>query len=244
LIDKGDQSVEVLDLMMRLQVEAPKCGGEVIVTMGNHEAGYLADPENLKASAFRTELAGKGIDPYTLRDGAKNYLEWMSNLPCAARINDWFFAHAGNTSGKTLDELAEVFRSSIDLWDWTSPTLVGPRSLLESRKWWAGDRSPEGLLDQYLGALGVNHIVFGHCPGSFDNRGQIGHEEDGRIFLIDVGMSPAKNYSEGALLSIEVGGGAVVATSICADGTKTESWRGVPSSRPEFLRLFHLNESA
>lgn len=234
LIDKGDQSIEVLDLMMELQVEAPKCGGEVIVTMGNHEAGYLADPGNLKAAAFRAELDDKGIDSYTLQNGGRNYREWMSNLPCGARINDWFFAHAGNTSGKTLEELSMAFVDAIDNGDWTSPALVGPESLLESRKWWAADQRGDGLLDEYLDALGVDHIVFGHCPGAFDNRGQIGHEADGRIFLIDVGMSPAKNYSRGALLSIEPSDDGVAATIICADGTRKQIWWGVPSSRSTY----------
>jgi Calcineurin-like phosphoesterase len=38
MIDKGDQSIEVLQLFIRLQEIAPKSGGQVIVTMGNHEA--------------------------------------------------------------------------------------------------------------------------------------------------------------------------------------------------------------
>src|SRR5215472_3854077 len=69
LIDKGDRSIEVIDLMMGLQDQAPASGGEVIVTMGNHEAEFLANPENKKATEFRAELQGKGIDPDSLLKG-------------------------------------------------------------------------------------------------------------------------------------------------------------------------------
>ena len=44
LIDKGPQSLEVLDLMMSLQAGARAAGGDVIVTLGNHEAEFLARP--------------------------------------------------------------------------------------------------------------------------------------------------------------------------------------------------------
>lgn len=55
---------------------------------------------------------------------------------------------------------------------------------------------------------------------------EIGQEEDGRIFLIDVGMSPAIDYSKGLLLLINTNGNEVVATSLDADGQRKEVCRG------------------
>ena len=230
LIDKGDQSIEVLDLMMKLQSQAATGGGEVIVTLGNHEVEFLANPESKKAREFIDELHSKGIEPDTMPQGEKPYGEWLMNRPLGARVNDWFFSHAGNTSGKTIGELAESFRHDVSQGDWGSNFLIGDDSLLESEKWWKGEGSAAKLLDDYLRALNVRHIIFGHDPGAFHDKGQIGEEKDGRIFLIDVGMSPAIDYSKGALLLIDTVGEAVVATAVNADGTKKEIWRTPPNS--------------
>jgi Calcineurin-like phosphoesterase len=225
LIDKGDQSIEVLDLMMKLESQAAAQGGEVIVTLGNHEVEFLANPENKKAREFAAELQSKGIDPDSLPQSEKPYGEWLMNRPLAARVNDWFFSHAGNTSGKTLDELAESFRHEVSQGNWGSDFLIGDDSLLESEKWWKRKGDPAKLLDGYLSALNVRHIVFGHDPSAFHDKGKIGEEEDGRIFLIDVGMSPAIDYSKGALLLIETARGTVQATTLDADGAKNDLWR-------------------
>jgi Calcineurin-like phosphoesterase len=230
LIDKGDQSIEVLDLIMKLQSQAATSGGEIIVTLGNHEVEFLANPDNKKAREFIDELHSKGIEPDTMPQGEKPYGEWLMNRPLAARVNDWFFSHAGNTSGKTIGELSESFRHDVSQGDWGSNFLIGDDSLLEAEKWWKGEGPAAKLLDDYLRALNVRHIVFGHDPGAFHDKGQIGEEKDGRIFLIDVGMSPAIDYSKGALLLIDTVGGAVVATALDADGTKKEIWRTAPAN--------------
>jgi len=61
-------------------------------------------------------------------------------------------------------------------------------------------------------------------------KGEIGEEEDGRIFLIDVGMSPAIDYSKGALLIIDIDNNETVATSLDANGVRKELWR---AARPK-----------
>jgi len=229
LIDKGNNSLEVLDLMMALEAQAPSSGGEVIVTLGNHEAEFLANPENKKAREFVAELNRKGINPDTLSQGEKPYGDWMMSRPLAARINDWFFAHAGNTSGKTMEELAEKYRQHVDQGDWGSHFLIGEDSLIEAEKWWKQKGQSASLVDDYLKALNARHIVFGHDPGAFHNKGEIGQEQNGKIFLIDTGMSPAIDYSKGALLIITTTGSEVVATSFDADGRRKEVWRGTSS---------------
>lgn len=221
LIDKGDRAVDVIDLMQSLEAQAPASRGEVIITLGNHEAEFLADPEKKKSTEFRDELSKKGIDPLGTPQDQKPYGDWMLNRPFAARINDWFFAHGGNTSGKSIKELSEEFRDAVDRGDWGSTLIVGDDSLLEAREWWKGDGKASDLLDGYLARLNCKHIVFGHDPSAFHKKGEIGEEKDGRIFLIDVGMSPAVDYSKGALLLIETHGKEVLTTSLDADGRTT-----------------------
>ena len=226
LIDKGDRSMEVIDLMRSLESQAPASGGEVIITLGNHEAEFLAKPEKKKAIEFRDELRNNGIDPDKVAQGEPPYGDWLMNRPFAARINEWFFSHAGNTSGKTMKDLADGFRSAVDRGHWGSDFIIGDDSLLEAQEWWKGEGKAKDLLDNYLSALNCKHIVFGHDPSAFHNKGEIGQEKDGRIFLIDVGMSPAVDYSKGALLVISTSGREVVATSFDAEGKKREVWRG------------------
>lgn len=223
LIDKGTQSLPVLDLMMALEADAPAAGGAVVVTLGNHEAEFLADPNNDKAVEFREELAARGIDPASLPRGQQPYGAWMMNRPVAAKVNDWFFSHAGNTSGETVDEIAADFRKAVDAGRWGAKSLVGDDSILEAREWWKGGKAKD-LLDDYLSALGARHIVFGHDPSAFGDKGRIEAEKEGRLVLIDVGMSPAIDYSEGALLVISSSGGATVATSLGPDGERREVW--------------------
>lgn len=224
LINKGDQSIRVLDLMMALETQAPSAGGAVIVTLGNHEAEFMADPRNKKARReFSAELRAKGIDPEAVAAGAAPYGEWLANRPVAARVNTWFFAHGGNTSGNVTAQLAREFQDAIDGGHWDSPFLIGDNSILEAQKWWK-----KGNLDPDLVGVQAHHIVFGHDPGAFDQPGRIVQQQGGKLFLIDVGMSPAVDYSKGALLLIHRAGNVEEVSSVDPSGRKTPVWRGAP----------------
>jgi hypothetical protein len=225
LIDKGPQSLEVLDLMMSLQRQAPAAGGTVIVMLGNHEAEFLARPGKKKAIEFEKELDQRGIDYHDVAAGKNDYGKFMLNMPLAARVNGWFFAHGGSTSEQSLKQLSQHFREVVDSGRWKNPFLVGDDSLLEARKWWKGDAD-----ERDLSALPAAHIVFGHDPGAFRDKGTIQARNDGRLFLIDVGMTRAFDYSKGALLFIDRKGGQDVATWMDASGTRRELWRGPAAS--------------
>ena len=222
LIDKGAQSVLVLDLMMSLEEQARAAGGAVIVTLGNHEAEFLADPRNKKAKReFDHELREKGLDPQSVAGGEGTYGAWLANRPVAARVNSWFFAHAGNTSNASTAEIARQYRQAVDGGQWGSSFLIGDDSILEAQKWWKG-----GDIAASLAALAARHVVFGHDPGAFKQPGRMAQQFDGKLFLIDVGMSPAVNYSEGALLVVHRSGGSEQAVSVDASGRRTTLWRG------------------
>jgi hypothetical protein len=64
LIDKGDHSLKVVTLFRAL-ADAARCdGGRVLVTMGNHEAEFLADPSgDKKATEFLRDLGGRACGP-------------------------------------------------------------------------------------------------------------------------------------------------------------------------------------
>ena len=221
LIDKGPQSLEVLDLMMSLQSGARAAGGDVIVTLGNHEAEFLARPgKKKKAEQFERELSERHIDLHDVAEGRNAYGRFFLGLPVAARVNGWFFCHAGSTSGMSLTQIGNHFRSVVDSGRWKNPFLIGDDSLLEARKWWKGDMD-----NKDLAALPAAHIVFGHDPGAFRDKGTI-QTKNGRLFLIDVGMTPEFDYSKGALMLIDRKDGLDVATSLDASGARREVWRG------------------
>jgi hypothetical protein len=185
MIDKGDNSVEVLQLFMRLQQIAPDSGGKVIVTLGNHEAEFLANPTdtNKKAADFLAELkklkaAGvKNIDPAMVGNGTDSLGlgQFMRSLPFAALIRDWFFSHAGNTNSKNPDkatrprslaDLRSFLENDVTTNGYGAAALSARDSLLEAKldsPWWQepddSGKDSADRLRKYVKALGSQSSV-------------------------------------------------------------------------------------
>lgn len=68
LLDRGPASRKVLDLLMRLQSEAPASGGAVHVVMGDHEAMNLVGDLRYATTAQYAEFAAD--EPQSMRDTA------------------------------------------------------------------------------------------------------------------------------------------------------------------------------
>lgn len=241
LIDKGHHSLDVIVCLRRLARQADLAGGRVIVTMGNHEAEFLADPDNSKTEDFVRELKDAHIDPDDVAEGSdeSGIGEFLGNLPFAVKINDWFFAHACNPQGKTLDNLQRELRESVEEEGFGAKILLGKRGLLESRlkpfPWWEreGDEPAESVarLRGHADGLGVRHFVMGHQPGkarfsddSCRKAGEMIQKFDGLIFLIDVGMSRAVDHSHGSLLRIRHASAGDTAVSVDSEGHQTPLW--------------------
>lgn len=222
MFDKGPKSLEVLDFVIALQMSASAAGGQVIATLGNHEAEFLYDPANDKAEksdGVRTEMERMAIDPIAIASGADPRGQWLRDLPLGVRVNRWFFAHAGNTAGRSLAELEAAIKGAIDdHTDFDSPELVGGSSILESKDWY-------GARVVNAQALGVAHIVIGHQPTAIGPAGKIAITTDGILLRIDCGMSPDVNDSEGKLLRIRSVGGKEVAESLDPAGLVEIVWR-------------------
>ena len=222
LIDKGSQSVEVVDFFRALERSATARGGRVVVTLGNHEAEFLADPYNSKADAFDTELRAGGLDPCVVATTEARGV-WLRTRPLGARIGDWFFAHAGATNGRSVADLEQALEAGLLANDFRDSEIIGSSSLLEAKDWW---KASTGVAQRDAQALGVAHIVFGHTPDALGARGSIATADNGLLFRIDTGMSPAVDDSQGALLEILHDGTDAVARELRADGSKHELWRG------------------
>jgi hypothetical protein len=241
VIDKGTSALPIVDLLIGLAAEARAMGGNVVVTLGNHEAEFLADPMGPKTVEFQGELKKRGLDPSKVAAGQTSYGSWLLARPVAALIDGWFFSHAGHSNGMSEAALTQTFQALFKdagtnggRIRFDDRFLIGANSLLEAQTWWRGSPgvSSAATIDADLAALPAAHIVFGHDPGDIDfpddpqgsrARGQMVARYDGRLFLIDVGMSSAVGYSAGALLRI-LRGNPDQATMVLPDGTSKSLW--------------------
>lgn len=241
VIDKGSQALPIIDLLITMEGEAALAGGRVVVTLGNHEAEFLADPSDPKSAVFQTELRDRGLDPKKVAVGDSPYGRWMLTRPLAALIDGWFFSHAGNSARESATVLAQLFQKVVDTPPvpgrsrFNDPFLVGPSSLLEQQLWWTAGKgaSATAVIDVNLAALPALHTVFGHDPGMIDfpddpqgtrPQGKLVTRYGGRIFLIDVGMSYAIGYSHGEMLRISRENGTDQASVLLPDATPRPLW--------------------
>jgi len=202
MIDKSEGGLITMRFLRDLQAQAAAAGGQVVVTLGNHEAEFLADPMNDKASPFLNDLAAAHLDPKAVAEGA-DIGAWMRDLPIGIADGDWFFSHAGNTHGLALAALAAEVQTDVTTHGFGGRSLAAPNSILEAETWWE-TADPIATVDACLDGLPAKHLVFGHDPAALgQKRGGVGQLMDGRLFPVDAGMSPAVNDSQGALLLIE-----------------------------------------
>jgi hypothetical protein len=251
MIDKGPKPVETLFLLRSLGGDAAQAGGRVVVLMGNHEADFLRDPGSEKASDFAAHVRAAGLDTKEIAACGGELGRFLCTMPFAARVNDWFFSHAGNTGGRTMGRLITDLQNGFDRDGFGTAQLTGGNSLIQARigaqgpggvSWYetAGAKESAGqILAANAAALGVAHIVQGHQhaevrfpDGKVRRVGEM-YQWHGRLFLIDVGMSRDIDESAGAILHILAGAGRE-AESICPGGRRTKLWDG--KQKPDSAR--------
>jgi len=244
LIDKWKDSLKVIALIRALQQNAGAKGGRVIVTMGNHEAEFLANSAGSKTLEFENELKGARLIPADVAKCVGETGQFLCQLPIAARINDWFFCHAGNTGERTIQELSAAIEKGFQKKGFASKEFIGDNSILEARlnkkgpnglPWfYNGDpkTSAKKLLAGYVAKLKVQHLVQGHQPGTVKfldgktRKKETLFQRYGLLFLIDNGMSRGITGSDsvGGILLIARTQQTESATVICPNGSKTVLW--------------------
>jgi hypothetical protein len=203
-IDKGPASLEVLDLWISLQRQAPRFGGAVLHVLGNHEAELLADPDpdNPKFATLLAELSRRGLSLEEFVSTAQPYGRFLRSEPLAARIGRWLFCHSGFYPDIAWKEFATSAMNLLSRGDYADDLIIGPRSILELKEWWKQDSQDRDGLISRLDQEGFDGVVFGHMPKALGIEGQSGISTDGRLIKIDNGMAPSAGSHPGSLLLI------------------------------------------
>ena len=127
-------------------------------------------------------------DPAWNRDA--EIAKWVFGNPVAVRVNDYVFVHGGISGyycANSLDSLTEMAVEKMQAYD---PEDAGILEDPYGPFWYRGlagiepKAAPE-TVDAILESHGINHIVVGHSP----TRGVIWPEYDGKVLVIDTGIS-------------------------------------------------------
>jgi hypothetical protein len=187
LLDRGDDGVETVELMQRLQREAAQAGGRVEVLLGNHEVMNLmgdwryvtaGDVEGYGgASARQAALSSTG------EDGA-----WLRQRPVATRVGRTIFVHGGITPA-----MAELGLERVNGWvlaameGGADPAVLGSEGPLWYRGYLQGELTEAcPALSRALLSLNAVRMVVGHTN---QRSGRIAERCGGALIGIDTGIS-------------------------------------------------------
>lgn len=199
-IDKGPQSLEVMDEWMALAPQAAAAGGRVVHLLGNHEAEFLASPnDSRKAAELYAELQSKGVPVTDLTDPAKPYGKFLLSEPLAARVGRWLFCHAGLYPGPNWAAFKSAAAAALSAGRYGDALLQADDSVLEAKDWWK-DPAARSALESRLSDDGMYGLVQGHQPKAYGFPNQIGALDGRRLVKIDGGMAPEAGSHAGAIL--------------------------------------------
>ncbi len=188
LLDRGPDSRLIMDLVMKLERQAPLQGGMVHQLTGNHEV------MNLEGD-FRYIHQGEidshgGMEKAATALGPRGfYGRWISGHPAVIRINDTVFLHGGVSpefSAMSPEAINEAVWKAI-----RSDSLQANVFRGEGPFWYRGwgidpSTSVERALEQFLDTAGAEYAVVGHTVVE-----EVETRFGGRVIMIDTGLSRA-----------------------------------------------------
>jgi hypothetical protein len=167
--DRGPDGVSVVDLVMRLQTEARKTGGQVAALLGNHEPLILSalwmpnQPTSGPTGTFYGDWKFNGGQDADLRRLTDAHTQWLTQLPAMMLLGDWLLLHADSTDYiKYGSSVEQVNRAISALLRRRAPSEYN-RLLGEfSREF--GDHKPNAheKVSLMLRTYGAKHLIHGH----------------------------------------------------------------------------------
>jgi hypothetical protein len=199
--DRGPDSKEVLELLIRLQPEAEAAGGQVIALLGNHEVmnlrgdwryvspGDIADfgsPEARQAALLPTAELGA----------------WLRARDVVGQVGDTIFVHGGVSSRFAKMGVASINTTARAAIDVAQPApILGEEGPLWYRAYLLADETIAcAEVKDALATLGARRMVMGHTTQS---SGRVASRCGGRLLGIDTGVS---SHYGGHVAAIELRG--------------------------------------
>jgi len=229
IFDRGDKVTEILWFLYNLEQQAKKAGGEIHLTLGNHEVMVLnGDLRYLNPKYIETaKKLNKPFEKLFTQDSIIG--SWLRSKPVLVKVNDMLFAHGGfhpslAVEERSIVEINTVFKDSLVKSELDKPREGWAKYLHKTngpiwyRGYFAEERSKDDgatstEIDLLLKHFDVKHLIVGHT-----SQKQIETRYQGRVIAID---SSIKRGSYGEILFIENG----------------KKWRGSLSGK--VLPLYH-----
>lgn len=218
--DAGENGAQVLAFLSRLVKEAPQKGSKVIALMGNHEAGLIADPSELRAETLTSfakflEVKKSDVTEALVRKSIPG--EFARTRPLAAILGNWFVTHGGylNTTAPDLknylgrladawngkpsekegfEKLAGIFSSSLPPGDEkVAAKDLDLGALLSDHGWYENKHERVQVV---LNSIGLGGMIVGHEPKLLAEE-KAAHNNKGWLMKIDAGL---KSGSAGTLV--------------------------------------------
>ncbi len=171
--DRGPDGIGVMDLVMRLQQEAPASGGQVKSLLGNHDVTMLTAArfphERTKgpAGTFIGDWKRNGGQDKDLERLQDHHIAWLKTLPAMARVQGRIFIHADSNLyvryGRTIDEVNAAFSELIhseDLARWDK--LLSEFS--EHKAFFDRGKNGTASAIEFLRVYGGAQLIHGHTP--------------------------------------------------------------------------------
>ena len=239
IFDRGDKVTEILWFLYDLEQQAQKAGGNIHLTLGNHEVMILNGDLRYLHPKY-VEMAKQLNMPFEHLFSQNSIIgNWLRSKPVLVTVNNMLFAHGGfhpslATEQRSLVEINTVFKDSLIKAELEQPregwakflhTTNGP---IWYRGYFAADgdkasrakgsRSKDNgatsaEIDLLLKHFDVKNLIVGHT-----SQKQIESRYQGRVIAID---SSIKEGNYGEILFIEQG----------------KKWRGSLSGK--VLPLYH-----
>ena len=172
LTDRGPDGIGVVEMVMRLQREAPATGGEVHTLLGNHDllllvaSPFAAIAHSADAGLFHGDWAYNGGRESDLARLTPEQARWLAKLPAMALVQDHLLVHAdaliyadyGPTIPEVNQTVTTMLQSSTpETWD----RLLGD---FTQRLAFADPLTGPATADAFLRRFGGKRILHGHTP--------------------------------------------------------------------------------
>lgn len=168
--DRGPNGVDVIDLVIRLQHESRRCGGQVHAVLGNHDFSILS------AYRFGQQVSGgpggsfvedwrlNGGQPSDLKRLTPRHTQWLLELPAMIALGDTLLLHADATFymdyGLSIEEVNTVIKRILKQGD----AAAWDKMLGAFGEHQAFLNMDIAHVRQFLNLYGKKRLIHGHTP--------------------------------------------------------------------------------